>query len=125
MESDSCRISSWKETPSKTSSFCILLRRKHFINTFWWPHFSIWWLPKKVKLISDSGSTNSTEWNLTGNRSYYHWVHNIPSHRWWSEYKWICERPFLLNCGERYEDNCLIIVVIKFTHNLSSCKIEA
>jgi len=42
---------------------CVSLQRKSSTNTFWWPHFSIWWLQEKFwspvgacrkKLISDS-----------------------------------------------------------------------
>ena len=57
MESDSCycsgvRIFSLKEMSWKTLQVCVLLWRKNFINIFWQPHFSIWWLKK---LISDPG----------------------------------------------------------------------
>ena len=36
----------------KNFTFCLWLWRKHFIDTFWRPHVSIWWLKKIISVAS-------------------------------------------------------------------------
>ena len=48
---------------------CVSLQRKSFTDTFWWPHFSIWRLKKKKKLVAS--------WHLPKKVNFRPWILTI------------------------------------------------